>query len=199
MANPTSPNGDKDNSATSSAQAELLQTVLDSEQYPWLPSDGEADPLEAAGLAMDISDEGAQQGWTALSAQLNQMWAESTPESMALQATLMEKFSGRLPVALIEQIGSKAQQLANESQTSGQTILDQMVSCVQDVISTMATADLQVFGRPMAMAMRSTSSDEILEATIQSIRPVEWEALSPIDQAKLSLAVARYAISEVDK
>ncbi|MEN8447657.1 MAG: hypothetical protein ABG776_21880, partial [Cyanobacteria bacterium J06555_13] len=84
-------------------------------------------------------------------------------------------------------------------QASGQTILDQMVMCVQDVMGTMAAADLQVFGRPMALAMRSTSSDEILEATIQSIRSVEWEALSPIEQAKLSLAVARYAISEAEK
>lgn len=195
MANPTSPNGDKDNSATSSAQAELLQTVLESEQYPWLPGTGEADPLEAAGLEMEISDESAQQGWNALSAQLNQMWAEQTP----LQAALMGKFAGRLPVAMIEQIGNKAQQLASDGQATGLTMLDQMVTCVQDVMGTMATTDLQVFGRPMALAMRSTSSDEILEATIQSIRSVEWEALSPIEQAKLSLAVARYAISEIEK
>ncbi|MEL7329364.1 MAG: hypothetical protein AAGJ69_05925 [Cyanobacteria bacterium J06559_1] len=207
MANPTSPNGDKDNPATSSAQAELLQTVLASEQYPWLPNtnrstDG-ADPLEAAGLTMEISDEDARQGWNALSAQLTQMWGESAPQSTLasapLQAALMEKFSGRLPATIIEQIGTKAKQLASDGQASGQTILDQMVMCVEDVMGTMAAADLQVFGRPMALAMRSTSSDEILEATIQSIRSVEWEALSPIEQAKLSLAVARYAISEAEK
>ena len=179
----------------SSAQAELLQTVLASEQYPWLPGTDQNDPLEAAGLEMDISDEGAQQGWNKLSAQLNQMWGEQASS----HAALMEKFSGRLPVAMIEAIGSKAQQLANDSQASGLTILDQMVTCVQDLMSTMATADLQVFGRPMALAMRSTGSDEILEATIQSIRSVEWEALSPIEQAKLSLAVARYAIAEAEK
>ncbi|MEL6815770.1 MAG: hypothetical protein AAFP03_13300 [Cyanobacteria bacterium J06598_3] len=197
MANPTSPNGNQDSSVTSSAQAELLQTVLESEQYPWLPNtDGgtdQIDPLEAAGF--EISDEGAQQGWNKLSAQLNQMWGEQAPS----HAALMEKFAGRLPVAIIETIGSKAQQLASDSQSSGQTMLDQMVTCVQDVMSTMAAADLQVFGRPMALAMRSTSSDEILEATIQSIRSVAWDALSPIEQAKLSLAVARYAIAEAEK
>ncbi|MEO1391940.1 MAG: hypothetical protein AAFV90_03395 [Cyanobacteria bacterium J06634_5] len=203
MANQSSRIDNQDDPAMSSAQAELLQTVLDSEQYPWLPGEGVGtedssakeptakDPLEAAGQALEFSDEEAQQGWSALSTQLNQLWAGTND---SFQQALAQKFAGRLPVALIEQIGSKAKQLASEGQANGQSVLDQMVGCVQDVMTHMAKADLQVFGRPMAMAMRSTSSDEILEATVQSVRSVEWEALSPIEQAKLSLAVARYAL-----
>ena len=52
--------------------------------------------------------------------------------------------------------------------------------------------------RPMAFAMRGSSADEFVEATIQSVRQDDWDALSPIEQARLSLAAARYAISQTE-
>lgn len=189
----------------SSAQAELLQTVLAFEQYPWLPGEtaiGEDDLMEKAGQGLEISDEDAAQGWQQLSAQLEQVWGAGSP--------LQQKFAGRLPAAMIAHISEKAQQLVlsgqsshpsgrQSSQNNGQSVLEQMVVCVQDVMTHMAEADLRVFGRPLAMAMRGSSSDEFIEVTIQSIRMVEWEALSPIEQAKLSLAAARYALSQADQ
>lgn len=195
----------------SSAQAELLQTVLESEPYPWLPSGqasekaGDADPLEAAGQALEMSDEEAAVGWQGLSAQLNQMWGASqtasqtagqkASEAVSLSAVLQEKFANRLPSAMIALIGEKAQQFAR----SGEPMVAQMIGCVKDGLANIAEADLQVMARPMAMAMRGNSSDEFVEATIQSIRVAEWETLSPIEQAKLSLAAARYAIAQTEE
>lgn len=191
----------------SSAQAELLQTVLESEPYPWLPSGqasekaGDADPLEAAGQALEMSDEEAVAGWQGLSAQLNQMWgasqtaSQTASEAVSLSAVLQEKFANRLPSAMIALIGGKAQQFAR----SGEPMVAQMIGCVKDGLANIAEADLQVMARPMAMAMRGNSSDEFVEATIQSIRVAEWETLSPIEQAKLSLAAARYAIAQTEE
>ena len=91
-------------------------------------------------------------------------------------------------------IAEKAQQMARSSEP----MVRQMIGCVQDGLNSVAEADLQVMARPMAFAMRGSSADEFVEATIKSVRQAEWEDLSPIEQSKLSLAAARYAIAQAD-
>ncbi|MEL6937874.1 MAG: hypothetical protein AAFO84_01630 [Cyanobacteria bacterium J06598_1] len=196
----SSPSGGSnlDNPALLATQAELLQRVLDPEQSaPWLAAEAAeeyATQLDAAGQALEISDEEAAAGWESLSAQLSQVWGDVTSKAGVL-AQLQAKFAGRLPSDFLAAIGEKAQQVAK----SGQPMVNQLISCVQDGFSNMAEADLQVMARPMAFAMRGKSADEFIEATIQSVRKDDWEALSPIEQARLSLAAARYAISQTDK
>lgn len=198
MANPSpSSPADSDMAALSAAQAELLQSVLDPDQSaPWLANEvaGEyAMQIEAAGQALEISDEEASKGWQGLSAQLNQLWGDATADAeMSVLTLLQDKFAGRLPSDLLTMISEKAQQVAK----SGQPMVKQLITCVQDGLDNMAEADLQVMARPMAFAMRGSSADEFVEATIQSIRIDDWAALSPIEQARLSLAAARYAISQ---
>ncbi|MGC1309153.1 MAG: hypothetical protein WA885_18155 [Phormidesmis sp.] len=193
MAHQPSSTGDTDNFHTSAAQAELLLSVLDSAGYPWSPADvapaREAE-LEGAGQALEISDEAAEKGWQSLSAQLNILWGAG--ENASVVALLQQKFAGRLPAAVVAHISTQAQQAVR----SGQPMLGQMVACVQDMLANLAEADLQVMARPMAMAMRGNSTDDFIEATIQSVRKADWEALSPIEQARLSLAAARYAIAQ---
>lgn len=189
---------DKDNSALPMAKAELLQSVLEEETYPWL-ADGTSAAyevhIEDAGQALEISDEEAATGWQGLSAQLDQMFGQTESR---LSQQLKERFAGRLPAEMMVQIGDRAQQLASEAKASGQSVLDQMVACVQAVMTQMAEDDLRVMGRPMAMVMRGNSTDEFVTATMKSVRMVEWEMLSEIEQARLSLAAARYAISQVE-
>ena len=202
MVNSSSFYGDNDTlEDVSATEAELLQAVLDTEQStPWLApevAEDYSDRTMAAGAALEVSEKEATSGWQALSAQLNQIWASTevaeagAAETVGAIALLQQKFASRLPSDLITMIGQKAQQVAR----SGQPMVEQMVSCVQDGFANLATADLQVMARPMAFAMRGSSADEFVEATIQAIRKTEWEALSPIEQARLSLAAARYAIS----
>ncbi|MEO0645331.1 MAG: hypothetical protein AAFZ17_04100 [Cyanobacteria bacterium J06650_10] len=192
MENSSPSSGSPGNSALSAAQAELLQSVLDPEQSaPWTATeaaDEYTENIEAAGLALEFSDDEAAQGWEGLSATLNQIWGNTT-----LLAQLQEKFASRLPSDLLTAIGEKAQQVAK----SGEPMVNQLITCVQDGFENMATADLQVMARPMAFAMRGSNADEFVDATIQSVRKDDWEALSPIEQARLSLAAARYAISQV--
>lgn len=202
MANPSpSSSADSDTTAAalSAAQAELLQSVLDPEQsVPWLANEAAGEyalQIEAAGQALEISDEEASEGWQGLSAQLSQVWGDATAGAeVSVLALLQEKFAGRLPSDLLSMISEKAQQVAK----SGQPMVKQLITCVQDGLDNMAEADLQVMARPMAFAMRGSSADEFVDVTIQSIRKDDWASLSPIEQARLSLAAARYAISQTE-
>ena len=181
-------------SAISNAEAELLQSVLASEAYPWTVEEAEsyAEEIDSVGRSLEISDEEATKGWQALSAQLTQIWSEDVETE---PSALYQTFAGRLPADLLDRIIQKAKQVS----ASGESMVNQMVVCAQEVLSGMADADLQVMARPMAMAMRGRSSDEIVNVTIKSVRVAEWDALSPIEQAKLSLAASRYALSETER
>ncbi len=201
MVNQSTPaRDDKDDAALPAAQAELLQSVLEPEAYPWLADKTAAAygvQAEAAGQALEISDDEAIKGWQGLSTQLSQMFSQGERDGVVAQ--LKQKFADRLPVEMIARIGERAQQVVSSGEAAGQNALEQMLACVQDVLSYVAEDDLRVIGRPMATAMRGSSADELLDVTIKSVRAAEWEALSPIEQARLGLAAARYAISQAEK
>ncbi len=175
----------------SADQAELLQAVLEADGYPWLAAEMAADyaaHAETAGQMLEISEAEAAQGWQGLSQQLRELW----DDSLILQ--LQRKFADRLSPAMIAHISDRAQQAVR----SGQPMMAQMIACVRDRLTQVAESDLQVMARPMALAMRGSSDEAFVEATIRSVRSAEWDALSPLEQARLSLAAARYAISQLD-
>lgn len=120
-------------------------------------------------------------------AQVEQLWSTAT-----LQETLMQRFATRIPQQLLTAIATRAQQVL----LSSVSLADQLVQCVQDVMPTLAEDDLYVLARPLAHAMRG--NDSPVEATLERVRLVEWDALSDFDQARLSLAIARYALAELE-
>jgi hypothetical protein len=67
---------------------------------------------------------------------------------------------------------------------------------VQDCLPSWGEEDLQVLARPFAYAMRG-SETEMLEVALRSVRCAEWADLSSIEQARLSLALARYALDQM--
>jgi hypothetical protein len=192
------------NPELSMARSELLRAILKPETYPWRVDDETAQTyhtqVETAGQDLELSDEAAASGWQALSAQLDRNFARlqiDPPINLiktSLAAQIKQKFSDRLPTEMIDRISEKAQQLASES--SGRSVLEQMLTCVQEVLSYVAEEDLRVIARPMAMNMRSTPANDFVDATIKSVRTAEWATLSTIEQARLGLAAARYALSE---
>ncbi|MEM9265491.1 MAG: hypothetical protein AAGA46_08200 [Cyanobacteria bacterium P01_F01_bin.13] len=174
-------------STETNAQQEMLQSILSPQQpYPWTPSDASDYFTNATDTNTELafSDEEAQLGWQNLSAQLDQLWNGST----SLQAALAQRFTRRLSQDVIEQITAKATQVIN----TGRPLAEQLITCVRDTLTGWDEADLQVMARPLAHAMRG--QEEILDATINSVRDIEWEALSPMEQARISLAAARWAI-----
>lgn len=195
MTDISSSTDDIENLKPSASGSELLQAILDPEQSPpWIRAKTAAEyeeQISAAGAALEISDTEAARGWQILSAQLDDLWSISED---SLLARLQQRFAERLPAEMLAMIAQKAQQMVR----SGEPMAKQMIGCVKDSLSGVAEADLQVMARPMALAMRGSSSDEFVEATIQSVRQGDWESLSPVEQTKLSLAVARYAIAQTN-
>ncbi len=202
MVNRSSSNSQPGNPDLSETQAELLQSILAKQSYPWLPdsvAQGYEDALETAGQLLEISDEEALAGWQGLSAQLDQIWAGPGVDVLTL---LKQKFAARLPETVLMAISDRAQQLAQQSaqglSKSAQPMVAQMIACVKGTVTAIGEADLQVMARPMAFAMRSSGAEELVDATVASVRQANWENLSALEQARLSLAAARYAIAQVE-
>ncbi|MEO0532806.1 MAG: hypothetical protein AAF215_02930 [Cyanobacteria bacterium P01_A01_bin.123] len=186
------------------AKLDLLHAVLHSkESYLWNPgaADSEAylTELEATWGEAGLSSEEAAVGWQTLSRQLDIMWqsvdqasAETTDTVVA--ATLKQQFANRMPADLLAQMAQRAEEIVR----SGQPLMQQMIHCVQDVLSAWDETDLQVMARPLTLAMRD-GQGEILTVALNSVREANWEDLSAMEQARLGLAIARYALNQADE
>jgi hypothetical protein len=172
------------------AQMELLATIVQTDvAYPWNPAQLESESYLTAleqefALSDALSDSDIAQKSQVLFTQLEQVWLTT-----ALQKSLREKFA-RVPQDFLARIAQSVQ----NATVKYQSLADQMVECVLDILPQWAEEDLQVLARPLAYAMREVDSegDQLVMATR---RP--WAQLSEIEQARVSLAVARYAISQL--
>ncbi|NJL39337.1 MAG: hypothetical protein HC840_15235 [Leptolyngbyaceae cyanobacterium RM2_2_4] len=185
------------------AERELLQLILQSEaSYPWNPADPGAEAyfaeLEQEVAASWSSAELAAQG-QALSSQLEQLWATVLPTAtiqetaaQSLSADLFGQFAAQVPKSLLDKIVGRANQII----ATNLSLADQLVQCVQELLPEWGEDDLQVLARPFAYAMRGAET-EMLEAALRSVRCAAWTELSGIEQARLSLAIARYAIAQL--
>lgn len=180
----------------SQVQAELLEALLQPEEapYPWNPADPNVEAywteLEQGFELEGWLDEEISRGSQALYAKFDQCWANANvavvpkAAAKAVTSSLSERFAARVPQAWLDAIAHKAQQVVS----SPLSIADQMVQCVQELLPEWGEDVLQVWARPLASAMRGS------EAEIA--RPVEWDELSESERARLSLAVARYALRQ---
>ena len=159
--------------------------------YVWNPAAPESEPFFTA-LEQDVSLDGWATDEVATRsslffAQVNQLWSTAT-----LQETLIQRFASRVPQQFLTSIANRAQQVLSSSVS----LADQLVQCVQEALPNLAEDDLYVLARPLAHAMRG--NDSSVESTLDRVRSIEWEALSEVEQARLSLAIARYALSELE-
>ena len=172
------------------AQMELLATIVQTDvAYPWNPAQLESESYltaleEEFALSDSFSDSDIAQKSQVLFAQLEQVWLTT-----ALQKSLREKFA-RVPQDFLARIAQSVQ----NATVKYQSLADQMVECVLDILPQWAEEDLQVLARPLAYAMREVDS-EGAQLAMATKRP--WAQLSEIEQARVSLAVARYAISQL--
>ncbi len=172
------------------AEMELLATIVQTDvAYPWNPAQLESESYltgleEEFALSDSFSDSDIAQKSQVLFAQLEQVWLTA-----ALQKSLREKFA-RVPQDFLARIAQSVQ----NATVKYQSLADQMVECVLDILPQWAEEDLQVLARPLAYAMREVDS-EGAQLVMAARRP--WAQLSEIEQARVSLAVARYAISQL--
>lgn len=175
-------------------ELEMLYAVLEEEApYPWNPADPDAaayyETLETAFASEGASSGTFESQWERLLEEANTLWGS---HQTTLSASLVERFEARIPASVLRHLTQKVQEVAN----SNLTLIDQLVECAQSVVPGWAWDDLQVVARPLAMAMRD-SRGEALEVTLRSVRETDWENLSDLEQARLSLVIARYALDQV--
>lgn len=180
------------------AELELLDCLLtaDATSYPWNPANPEAQAYFAA-----LEEEVAQSWGTddfspyidQLSAQLDAVW-DAYPTSVAalFPAAVEQRLLAQLPATLLDGLVQQAQGAIAQANT----LADQLVLAVQSFFPTWDPSDLQVLARPYAYAMRDVAEVDPLEGALQSLPSEDWDSLSEIEQARLSLAIARYIISQ---
>lgn len=124
--------------------------------------------------------------------QLDGLWQANTPaeSSLHLQAKLSAQFAGQVPQDWLDAIARQASRVSSSQKSLGA----QLVQCVQELVPNCLEEDLLVLARPYAYAMRSSPSMAALQL---EITPEQWANLSEIQQAKLSLVIARYALEQI--
>jgi hypothetical protein len=180
------------------AKQDLLAHILRAgPNYPWQPADPEAEPylasLEAEfdALADTELEAAIATGWQTLSAQLISQMSppEPLPPSVAAVLNRLDQFQGRLPGDLLQSLATAATTLTRSSQP----LINQLVQCVNTVLPTWETEDLMVLARPLAYSLRD-GRGEILNLNLRAIPTVDWEALSDLEQARLTLTIASLAL-----
>ncbi|MEH2057170.1 MAG: hypothetical protein V7K97_13625 [Nostoc sp.] len=198
-------------SLPSQVDLELLEALLEPEDatYPWNPGDEESEAyfqeLEQQFGMPDLEEEELMRRSPDFYSRLDTLWSDitSTPEYndnrqqtvvLNLQETLRNSFSTCIPQVLLNAIATKAAEIF----AARQLISEQLVECVQTVLPSWGTEDLLVLARPFAYAMRSSESQNAASA-ISNLQNSEWTALSEVEKAKVSLAIASYAFTQLNK
>jgi len=192
----------------SAAEQDLLSALwqADTQCYPWdLTPEVEATYFLTLETGADLDSwEPTPAQSQAFCDQLDRLWltvaTEATPTTVAsLLTRISDRFTGKVPHALIATIAERAQQVLEDSLATGlapaQSRLEQLVYCVQDLLPAWGEEDLQVLARPLAYAMRGVDHQSATDRLLETVRPVEWESLSEIEQARLSLTIADYALT----
>lgn len=174
----------------SANEFEVLEEPKSKISYPWNPANPASEAffntLEQE-FALEMSEQDVAQRSQAFFHQVDQLFSATT-----LQTSLAHKFA-TVPQDLLNAIARHAQQVAQTSVA----LADQLVQCVQAVLPEWAEDDLQVLARPLAYAMRGDDNN-VVDSALNNIRPVAWEELSETEQARLSLAIARYALGKIE-
>ncbi|WP_310426241.1 hypothetical protein [Chamaesiphon sp. VAR_48_metabat_135_sub] len=183
---------------SSIAEAELMDCLLASStaNYPWNPSDpATADYYEQSDSYFsldDWSDDEIAQRSESFFASIQSCW-EAAPSYELEQsplAALTAQFGARVPQQWLSKIAANVSNLA----TSSLEPVDQLVQSVQDLLSNWATEDLLVMARPYAYAMRCNPGVDNIDNVV---RPLDWNELSEVERAKLTILIAQYAIERI--
>ncbi|MDF5723378.1 MAG: hypothetical protein PUP91_23480 [Rhizonema sp. PD37] len=191
----------------SQVELELLQALMEPDDgtYPWNPVDEESETyflqLEQQFIIQDLLDEELNERSQALYNQLDHLWLNyknddgdiPTIAETQLHETLHKSFGSRIPEGWLDKIARKATEIFN----STQSVNDRLVKCVQAVLPAWGSEDLLVFARSYTYATRSKAQEnvEFVQNKVENSR--EWTTLSEIEQAKVSVAIAYHALTQL--
>lgn len=182
------------------AELELVALVLNQSEapLPWLATEDAPMWAELEAMEQEIAD-----SWTpddfaphvqSLATTFDAAWdALPTAELAAVfPPNLFQQFTSQMPSEWVQRIRHRAEQAIAQSNS----LADQLVFSVSGLLPNFMEEDLQVLARPFAYAMRSGQEAELMDGALQSVCRDDWENLSEVDKARLSLAIARYVISQ---
>ncbi|MBE9210552.1 hypothetical protein IQ244_29430 [Nostoc sp. LEGE 06077] len=198
-------------SSATQVELEFLEFLLQPEDaaYPWNPADDQAeayfDELEQQFTMQDVLEEELHTRAESFYGKLDSLWSQvakcadykcNTNVGIfdSLCKSLHNVFAAGVPTGWLNAIAQKATEVASVQQS----INEQLVQCVQTVLPAWGTDDLAVFARPYAYAMRS-SEQQNLTSVMNKIKNRDWATLSEIEQAKVSVAIAYYALRQLEK
>jgi hypothetical protein len=187
------------NPSEAECEAELMDSLLASPtiSYPWNPEDAATADYYAESDSHFCLDDWSESELTQRSqsffTQLQQVWvdAPTSIDETISASTLTAKFGTRVPQQWLEQIAAKVTSLA----ASNLEPVDRLVQSVSDLLSTWANEDLLVMARPYAYAMRCNPG---VDEPDNIVRPLDWQELSEVERAKLTIAIAQYAIENIE-
>ncbi|MBD0327944.1 MAG: hypothetical protein ICV68_16055 [Pyrinomonadaceae bacterium] len=198
-------------SIASQIELDLLAALLEPEDaaYPWNPTDDDSaayfDEVERQFTPQDVLDEELTTRAQDFYDKLDNLWSgietsthynNTTISAVVnrLQENLHTAFAGSIPQGWLNAIAAKASEILVSQRSLG----EQLVECVQSVLPTWETEDLLILARPYAYAMRS-SEGQNLTSIVNNVNNQEWASLSEVEQAKLSVAIAYYAIKQLNE
>jgi hypothetical protein len=169
-------------------QAEMLEMLLDidSDVYPWEPAQAE--------VYFDDVDEFQWEEWSEeeIEVRSHKLFSQLDNCFSTPKPSLNQRFASLVPQGWVENIAQKAKAAA----AANVSMADRLVDCVAELLPNWGTEDLLVLARPLAYSMR----DEVtsIESLVPRINQTPWVELSEIEKARLSLAIARYVIDDLD-
>ncbi|MFO5527727.1 MAG: hypothetical protein ACLBM1_07835, partial [Cuspidothrix sp.] len=111
----------------------------------------------------------------------------------SLQKALENTFS-TIPGFLLTAVAQKATEVVKIEQLAS----EKLVQCVEALLPGWQIDDLLVLARPFAHSMRS-SEPQTLTNLSRDFHQQDWANLSEIEQAKITLAIANYALQYLDQ
>lgn len=102
---------------------------------------------------------------------------------------LVKQFSNLVPTHWLEAIAQRIPEKLN--QTSSE-LEEQLINCVQPLLSNLWQEDLQVLARPLVQELRFT--DQCSQPP--SLPDKSWNSLSEIEKARISLLIAKIALKK---
>lgn len=188
------------NNPLSSMELEILSLLMEPKEeiYPWDTTTLAAEAYFTEAEQQLASDPWLEQEIIATApgflSQLDHLWQVKAPvlQTPHLQAKLSAQFALYVPQEWLATISRQASQLIDSQKSLGA----QLVQCVQELVPNCLEEDLLVLARPYAHAMRGNLNT----ATVQlNITPEQWTTLSEIQQAKIGLAIALYALKQTQE
>jgi hypothetical protein len=193
---------DHTESTPSPAQLEFLEALLapEGDTYPWDITDPETEAYfaerEQDFILEDWSEEEIAAQTQTFFSQIEQIWPapDATDATVVnnLQANLQQRFAAHIPQSWLKTIAYKAYQVLKTKPS----MADQLVQCIQELLPNWAEDDLLVLARPFAYSMRGADTDEFVLGNVPS---QDWKALSEIEKARTGLAIAQYALAQLQK